>query len=46
MTGNPGVFAQQSDTVVINNLRQNNYATAAASFTLPGLSLGFSSSGC
>ena len=35
--GNPGVFAQQADTVAINNLRQNNYATTAAIFTLPNL---------
>jgi Family of unknown function (DUF6230) len=46
VTGFPGIFGQQADTVTINNLRQNNYATTAASFTLPGLSMGFSSSGC
>jgi hypothetical protein len=46
VTGNPGVFAQQADSVTINNLRQTNYATTAATFTLPGLSLGFSSTGC
>ena len=45
-TGSPGVFGQQADTVVINNLRQNNYATTAATFTLPNLHLGFTSSGC
>jgi hypothetical protein len=41
-----GVFSQQSDTVTINNLRQTNYATTAASFKLPGLHLSFSSDGC
>jgi Family of unknown function (DUF6230) len=46
VTGSPGVFAQQADSVTINNLRQTNYATTAATFTLPGLSLGFSSTGC
>jgi uncharacterized protein DUF6230 len=46
VTGNPGVFAQQADSVTINNLKQTNYATTAATFTLPGLSLGFSSTGC
>ena len=44
--GSAGVFAQQADHVTINNLRQTNYATTAATFTLPGLSLGFSSTGC
>ncbi|AYF26557.1 MULTISPECIES: DUF6230 family protein [Micromonospora] len=44
--GNPGVFAQQADTVTITNLRQNNYATTAAVFTLPNLRMGFSSEGC
>jgi hypothetical protein len=46
VTGGAGVFAQQADSVTINNLRQTNYATTAATFTLPGLSLGFSSTGC
>lgn len=44
--GNPGVFAQQSDTVVITNLRQNNYATTAAVFNLPDLRMAFTSDGC
>jgi hypothetical protein len=39
--GNPGVFAQQADTVVINDLRQHAYATTAGTFTLPGFSLSF-----
>ncbi|MFG2606155.1 DUF6230 family protein [Streptomyces sp. NPDC048514] len=41
-----GVFSQQADTVRIANLRQTNYATTAGVFKLPGLKLGFSSSGC
>ena len=44
--GNLGVFGQQADSVVITNLRQNNYATTAATFTLPNLHLGFTSDGC
>lgn len=44
--GNPGVFGQQADTVNIKNLRQNNYATTASTFTLPGLSMKFTSDGC
>ncbi|MGC9669901.1 DUF6230 family protein [Planosporangium sp. 12N6] len=46
VTGNIGVFGQQADTVTINNLRQNNYATTAALFTLPNLHMSFSSDGC
>jgi Family of unknown function (DUF6230) len=45
VTGNIGVFGQQADQVVITNLRQNNWATTAATFTLPNLRLGFTSSG-
>ncbi|WP_155058790.1 DUF6230 family protein [Streptomyces blattellae] len=41
-----GVFSQQARTVRIANLRQTNYATTAGVFTLPGLKLRFSSSGC
>ena len=44
--GKKGVFSQQSDTVHINNLRQTNYATTAAVFTLPGLNLSFSDKAC
>jgi len=44
--GGEGVFGQQADTVDINNLRQNNYATTAAKFTLPHLRMSFTSSGC
>ncbi|MFI9271149.1 DUF6230 family protein [Kitasatospora sp. NPDC052896] len=46
VAGPPGVFGQQSDTVTIQNLRQDNYATTAASFKLPGLRLSFSGQGC
>lgn len=46
VTGNIGVFGQQADTVVITDLRQNNYATTAAAFSLPHLRMSFSSDGC
>jgi hypothetical protein len=46
VAGPAGVFGQQSDKVTINNLRQTNYATTAATFTLPGLHLSFDSDGC
>ncbi|MEU2776353.1 DUF6230 family protein [Streptomyces sp. NPDC007162] len=41
-----GVFSQQADTVHIDNLRQTNYKTTAGTFTLPGLKLSFSDTGC
>ncbi|MEU4570515.1 DUF6230 family protein [Micromonospora sp. NPDC023956] len=44
--GGIGVFAQQADTVVIDKLRQNNWATTAAAFTLPNLRMSFTSEGC
>jgi hypothetical protein len=44
--GPSGVFGQQADTVTISNLRQVNYATTAAAFTLPGLHMSFNSKGC
>lgn len=44
--GNLGVFGQQASTVTITNLRQTNYATTAARFTLPNLHMSFSSTGC
>lgn len=44
--GGEGVFGQQADTVDIANLRQNNYATTAARFTLPHLRMTFTSTGC
>lgn len=46
VTGGAGIFGQQADTVTINNLKQTNYATTAATFTLPGLSMSFTSTGC
>jgi hypothetical protein len=44
--GGEGVFGQQADTVDIANLRQNNYATTAARFTLPHLRMTFTTDGC
>jgi hypothetical protein len=44
--GGEGVFGQQADTVDILNLRQNNYATTAAKFTLPHLRMTFTTDGC
>jgi hypothetical protein len=44
--GGEGVFGQQADTVDILNLRQNNYATTAAVFTLPHLRMTFTGDGC
>jgi hypothetical protein len=41
-----GTFGQQADEVVIKNLRQENWATTASTFTLPGLSMSFSTTGC
>jgi hypothetical protein len=46
VAGPLGTFGQQADTVVIKHLRQNNWATTASSFTLPGLSISFSDNGC
>ncbi|HWS36664.1 MAG TPA: DUF6230 family protein [Actinoplanes sp.] len=46
ISGGLGVFGQQAEEVTIRNLRQENYATTAATFNLPNLWLGFSSSGC
>jgi hypothetical protein len=45
-TGTSGGFGEQADTVVITNLRQHTWLTTAGTFTLPGLSLSFSRSGC
>ncbi|MBY8883620.1 DUF6230 family protein [Streptomyces sp. PTM05] len=44
--GPSGDFGQQADTVTIDNLRQTNYATTAATFKLPGLHLSFKNDGC
>jgi Family of unknown function (DUF6230) len=46
VVGNEGVFSQQADSVTINNLQQDNFATTAATFTLPNLNLQFTSNGC
>ncbi|GAA0580800.1 hypothetical protein GCM10010172_77130 [Paractinoplanes ferrugineus] len=46
VTGPDYVFGQQADAVQIKNLRQNNYATTAAKFTLPHLRMSFSADGC
>jgi hypothetical protein len=46
ITGASGGFGEQADGIVINNLRQHTWLTTAGTFTLPGLSLGFSRSGC
>lgn len=46
VTGPLGDFAQQADTVTIINLHQDNFATTASTFTLPGLTLTFSNTGC
>lgn len=44
--GASGGFGEQADTIVIRNLRQHTWLTTAGTFTLPGLSLSFSRSGC
>jgi len=41
-----GNFGQQAKTIDIDGLRQSNYATTAASFTLPNLSMSISDTGC
>jgi hypothetical protein len=46
VNGNPGVFGQQAETVEILHLRQNNYATTAATFKLPHLRMAFTDDGC
>jgi len=44
--GQIGVFAQQAESVTITNLRQNNFATTAATFKLANLHMSFESDGC
>jgi len=44
VTGPPGEFGQQAETVTIDNLRQHAYATTAGTFTLPDFSLSFGGS--
>lgn len=46
VAGPLGVFGQQADSVRITNLRQNNFATTAGTFTLPNLHISFSDTGC
>lgn len=46
IAGPLGDFGQQSTVVDIANLRQDNYATTAGSFSLPGLSMSFQGNGC
>lgn len=46
VTGFAGIFAEQADTVQITHLRQTNWATTAATFTLPNLHLFFDTTGC
>jgi Family of unknown function (DUF6230) len=45
-TGAVGGFGEQAATITIDNLRQHTWLTTAGTFTLPGLSLSFSHSGC
>jgi len=45
-SGAIGVFGQQAEEVTLTNLRQNNYATTAATFYLPNLRMAFTSDGC
>jgi hypothetical protein len=44
--GAAGGFGEQAATITIDNLRQHTWLTTAGTFTLPGLSLSFSHSGC
>ena len=44
--GSKYTFAQQADTVNIDNVRQDALATTASTFSLPGLSMSFQSKGC
>ena len=46
VNGGEGVFGQQADSIEILNLRQNNYATTAATFKLPHLRMTFTDDGC
>ncbi|MFJ8106390.1 DUF6230 family protein [Streptomyces sp. NPDC096132] len=44
--GPEGVYGQQADTVLINNLYQHNYAATAGTFKLPDLHMRFGTGGC
>ncbi|WP_194895489.1 DUF6230 family protein [Catenulispora pinisilvae] len=46
VVGNKYTFGQQADTVDIDNVRQDSYATTASTFSLPGLDMSFQSKGC
>jgi hypothetical protein len=46
IAGPLGDFGQQAKVVDIAGLRQDNYATTAGSFNLPGLNMSFQSNGC
>ncbi|MBS2535090.1 cholesterol esterase [Catenulispora sp. NF23] len=46
VVGNKYTFGQQADTVDIDNVRQDSYATTASTFSLPGLNMSFQSKGC
>jgi hypothetical protein len=46
LEGPLGVFGQEADSVTITNVRQNNWAATAATFSLPNLSMTFSDNGC
>jgi hypothetical protein len=44
--GSKYTFGQQADSVDIDHVRQDSYATTASTFSLPGLSMSFQSKGC
>ena len=44
--GLPYTFGQQADSVDIDHVRQDSYATTASTFSLPNLSMSFQSKGC
>lgn len=44
--GHAYTFSQQADSVDIKNVRQDNYASTASTFSLPNLSMSFQSKGC
>ena len=44
--GHPFTFSQQADSLDIDNVRQDAYATTASTFSLPNLSMSFQSKGC
>ena len=44
--GHAFTFSQQADSVDITDVRQDNYASTASTFSLPNLSMSFQSKGC